>query len=124
MTERRRPAAPPVVPVVAVSDPVADHVAGEIQALVSGRHTNPHQVLGLHGDLVRAWRPDAKAVAVVLADGTRVEAERIHPAGLFEAVVPTPAAASGYQLDVTYEAGAFTVDDPYRFWPTLGDLDL
>ena len=35
---------------------------GEIEALVDGRHTNPHQVLGLHGDVVRAWRPDAMAV--------------------------------------------------------------
>ncbi len=31
---------------------------------------------------------------------------------------------AGYQLAVTYEAGEFVVDDPYRFWPTLGDLDL
>ncbi|MEA2972027.1 MAG: 1,4-alpha-glucan branching enzyme [Actinomycetota bacterium] len=129
MTDRRpAPAATPVVaPVVTPPiDPVADHVAGEIQALVNGRHTNPHQVLGLHGDLVRTWRPDAKAVDVVLPDGTRVTAERIHDAGLFEAVVPSAAAvaAGGYQLAVTYEAGEFVVDDPYRFWPTLGDLDL
>ena len=130
MTDRRpAPAAPAPAPATAPAtaapvDPMVHHVAGEIRALANGRHTNPHQVLGLHGDLVRAWRPDAMAVAVVLPDGARVTADRVHDAGLFEAVVPPAAAAAGYQLDVTYESGTFTVDDPYRFWPTLGDLDL
>jgi len=109
---------------------------GEIHALVSGRHTNPHQFLGVHGDpdgtrVVRAWRPDAKAVEVVLADGQRLPTDEVHPAGLFEASVPATLAPAGesdqdwaYQLDVTYEGGTFLVEDPYRFWPTLGDLDL
>ncbi|MGI9022650.1 MAG: 1,4-alpha-glucan branching protein GlgB [Acidimicrobiales bacterium] len=30
-----------------------------------------------------------------------------------------------YRFEVVYPGGqSFTVDDPYRFWPTLGDLDL
>ena len=102
----------------------SEHLAGEVRALVDGRHTNPHQFLGLHGDVIRAWRPDAKAVQVVMADGRRAPMHQVDEAGLFEATVPGAAKVGAYQLEVTYESGTFVVDDPYRFWPTLGDLDL
>ena len=29
-----------------------------------------------------------------------------------------------YGLEVTYGDQAYPVDDPYRFWPTLGEVDL
>jgi 1,4-alpha-glucan branching enzyme len=119
------------VPAAAAADPspdeaagLTDYLAGEVQALVEGRHTNPHQFLGLHGDVIRAWRPDAKAVEVVLPDGSRSPTVQVDPAGLFEATVAGVETFGSYQLDVDYEAGTFLVDDPYRFWPTLGDLDL
>ena len=51
-----------------------------------------------------------------------------HAAGVFCAAVDAPVetlATGGYQLEVRYPGGAtFTVDDPYRFWPTIGELDL
>ena len=64
---------------------------------------------------------------VILANGQRVETRRVHPAGLFAGELEGPD-IPGYRLETYYpgEAGevAVTVDDPYRFWPTLGQLDL
>ena len=60
---------------------------------------------------------------------------RIHPAGLYEAVVeahgmrrdgqPTMRAPRDYQLRVTYKSGeTYTMHDPYAFPPMLTDYDL
>ena len=96
-----------------------------LQPLIDGTEADPHQVLGPHGDLVRAWRPDADSVTLVLPDGTRTEMEREHGAGVFVAKGVKFPADADYRLDVTYAGGdTWLVDDPYRFWPTLGDVDL
>jgi 1,4-alpha-glucan branching enzyme len=90
----------------------------EVQALALGQHTNPHGFLGRHGNVVRVWRPGASSVRV-----GPVPAEQADPAGLF--VAPMPEGGGAYQLTVGYPDGTeLTMDDPYRFWPTLGDLDL
>ena len=53
----------------------------------------------------------------------RFNAEALHPAGLFEARIADGVGA--YKVDVRYPDGTtIKIDDPYRFWPTLGDLDL
>jgi 1,4-alpha-glucan branching enzyme len=71
--------------------------------------------------VVRALRPDATTVAVLLG-GRRHELERVHPGGVFAGVVPGP--AGDYQLEVTYADETYLVDDAYRWLPTLGELDL
>jgi 1,4-alpha-glucan branching enzyme len=95
----------------------------DIELIVEGRHGDPHRVLGLHDERVRAYRPGATALTLVLAD-RRVPMSLVHPAGLYEA----PANGTEYRLEATYGDGAtattFDFDDPYRSWPTLGDLDL
>jgi 1,4-alpha-glucan branching enzyme len=94
----------------------------DLTALAGGTERDPHRLLGPHDGLVRAWRPDASAVALVLDDGTRVPMVQEHPAGVF---VAKGVDATDYRLDVTYPDGqTWLVDDPYRFWPTLGDVDL
>ena len=56
---------------------------------------------------------------------TPVELERIHPVGLFEGTVRGATAPLRYRLEVEYPNGStFELDDPYRFLPTLGELDL
>ena len=96
-----------------------------LQPLVEGTEADPHQVLGPHGDVVRAWRPDAAAVTLVLPDGTRKDMQREHPAGVFAAKGVKLANEADYRFDVSYAGGdTWLVDDPYRFWPTLGDVDL
>ncbi|MEY2477963.1 MAG: 1,4-alpha-glucan branching enzyme [Actinomycetota bacterium] len=90
--------------------------------LVAGRHGDPHQLLGFHEGIVRAYRPGAASMEIELADGKTVEMTRVHDGGLFEAGVPE---AASYRLRATYTDGTVvTFDDPYRFWPTVGEVDL
>src|SRR5262249_56177588 len=56
--------------------------------------------------------------------GEPVERERCHPAGVFRGEVPG-ALPLAYRLDVGYPGGlSVEFDDPYRFLPTLGELDV
>ncbi|MDJ1644289.1 1,4-alpha-glucan branching enzyme [Streptomyces pakalii] len=93
--------------------------------LLAGDHHAPHDVLGAHpipgGVLVRALRPFARAVTV-LATGLRAE---LHDDGdgFFSGVLPVPQAPA-YRLEVAYDDNTIEVEDPYRFWPSIGELDL
>ena len=87
---------------------------------------DPHAVLGAHeaegGVVVRAFRPDAKAVRVQPAG---VDATQTDPAGLWEALLPEAQLPLEYELEVDYPDGrTVTLRDPYAFLPTLGELDL
>jgi 1,4-alpha-glucan branching enzyme len=98
----------------------------ELDRLVSGAHHNPHGVLGQHPaadgtTIVRTLRPEASAVAVV-AGATRTPMQRVHDGGIFEAAVDGP--PSDYRIEVTYGQQTHTVDDPYRWLPSLGEVDL
>jgi 1,4-alpha-glucan branching enzyme len=73
--------------------------------------------------VIRALRPDATAASVVLGDGATVAMAQLHEGGVFEATVPGTDVPP-YGLEVRYGDAAYPVDDPYRFWPTVGDLDL
>ena len=102
--------------------------------LVGGGHGDPHGILGLHpynGSLtLRALRPLAREVVAVLPDGSKVALQHEH-SGVFVAVI-AGTQITDYRLDVTYDGpdgtpesqSTITVDDPYRFLPTLGDIDL
>jgi 1,4-alpha-glucan branching enzyme len=102
----------------------------ELRAIVEGWSYNPHGVLGAHpradGWAVRTLRPDAVAVAVLDEDGSRYPAQQLHGAGIYEAHLPTQ--PGDYRIEVVYGDGeggttTYTVDDPYRWLPTLGPLD-
>ncbi|WP_318197054.1 1,4-alpha-glucan branching enzyme [Streptomyces sp. MCL20-2] len=93
--------------------------------LLAGDHHAPHDVLGAHpipgGVLVRALRPFARTVTV-LATGLRAE---LHDDGdgFFSGVLPVPQVPA-YRLEVGYDDNTIEVEDPYRFWPSIGELDL
>ncbi|MFD4233026.1 1,4-alpha-glucan branching enzyme [Streptomyces sp. NPDC058542] len=93
--------------------------------LLAGDHHAPHDVLGAHpipgGVLVRALRPFARSVTV-LATGLRAE---LHDDGdgFFSGVLPVPEAPA-YRLEVAYDDNVIEVEDAYRFWPAIGELDL
>jgi 1,4-alpha-glucan branching enzyme len=99
-----------------------------VEALVAGTSRDPHALLGAHpaaggGTVVRAWRPGAESVRFVAPGADAAKLERVHPAGLFEAVVD--GAHARYELEVTRPGGVTdTAPDPYSFPPTLGDIDL
>ena len=89
--------------------------------LVAGVVHDPHAILGAHPDgsktVVRTMRRGAKDVAVVVG-GQRTELERVHGEGVFEATLP--GTVTDYRLDVD----GVECDEPYRFGPTVGELDL
>jgi 1,4-alpha-glucan branching enzyme len=101
--------------------------SGEIERVVAGQHHDPHSVLGAHPSgaetIIRALRPLASSVTLVLDDGRKLPMEHVQE-GVFAAVVPG-ATVPGYQLAVSYPDGPELLqDDPYRYLPTLGELDL
>ncbi len=101
----------------------------ELDALVKREHSNPHGVLGAHrengGVVLRAYRPAACAITAQLADGKEVALEEIHAGGVFEGTVEGADLPLRYSLEIDYgDGGTFTIDDPYAFPPTIGELDL
>jgi 1,4-alpha-glucan branching enzyme len=123
---------------MAASPPTVSHA--EIDQIVDGLHHDPHAVLGAHpgpaGTVVRALRPLAASVAVVLPDGRRFPMTHVHQ-GVFEATIPVTEVPD-YRVAVAYPAPAADgsaagaaallpetiTDDPYRHLPTLGEIDL
>ncbi|HKN95265.1 MAG TPA: 1,4-alpha-glucan branching enzyme, partial [Thermoleophilaceae bacterium] len=101
----------------------------ELDALVKREHSNPHGVLGAHaengGVVLRAYRPAACAITAQLAGGGEVELEEIHAGGVFEGMVEGADLPLRYSLEIDYgDGGTFTIEDPYSFPPTIGELDL
>jgi 1,4-alpha-glucan branching enzyme len=101
----------------------------ELDALIRREHTNPHAVLGPHaaegGVVIRALRPSARAITAQLEGASAVELELIHPGGVFEGVADGAELPLRYRLEIDYgDAGTFTIEDPYAFEPTIGELDL
>ncbi|WP_146364304.1 1,4-alpha-glucan branching protein GlgB [Arthrobacter yangruifuii] len=124
-------AAEPEVPGASVSTgpvPVPEDV---LQAVSEGRYYQPHAVLGAHLDesgtvvTIRTLRPLAREV-VVVTPGSRVPLQHEYN-GIWVGTLPaeTPGAVPDYRLEVTYDGGEPQLfDDPYRFLPSLGDVDL
>jgi 1,4-alpha-glucan branching enzyme len=117
-TKRTTPSAPE--PPAA---PTHDHAW--IESIVSGADHNPHGLLGPHvtdaGVVIRVLRPLATGVAVVTSAG-RFPLEHVQ-----EGVFATTLAGTeipDYRVEVDYGQGVTINDDPYRFLPTLGDVDL
>jgi 1,4-alpha-glucan branching enzyme len=103
--------------------------SSELEALARREHSQPHAVLGAHlgngGVVIRALRPAARKVAAKPAKGKSVPLERVHPAGIFEGMIDGAELPLRYKLKVDYgDGGKFTLEDPYAFTPTLGELDL
>ncbi|WP_169947420.1 1,4-alpha-glucan branching protein GlgB [Microbispora sp. H11081] len=99
----------------------------DLDRLAGGSHHDPHSILGAHpgpeGVTIRALRPFAEKVEV-LADGSAHAMD--HTAfGVFEVTLPGIDKIPDYRLRITYpDAPPYETDDPYRHWPTLGELDL
>ena len=100
----------------------------EVQRLISGQHHDPHSVLGIHpvagGYVIRAFVPEASSIELKeTSNGSlKVPLERVHDEGLFEARLDEQ--PSDYRFVVSSGDNRWELADPYRFSPTLGDLDL
>ena len=101
-----------------------------IHALVTGSHPHPHDWLGQHpieaavasGFVIRAVRPLAKSVTAVRTDGSRIALAHLAE-GLWQGFAPAPGQA--YELETSYADGPdWVAGDPYRFVPSVGEVDL
>ncbi|MFF2773160.1 1,4-alpha-glucan branching enzyme, partial [Streptomyces bacillaris] len=93
---------------------------------------DPHSVLGQHQvaapgvedpiTVIRALRPLAEAVFAILPTGAHIELAHLGH-GIWQGIdIVGPGA---YELEARYDGGStWTTDDPYRFLPTIGELDL
>jgi len=120
----KKTAAPDFQTDAAFAFPPLDH--GLIAAIVGGYHPQPHATLGQHpvdgGFVIRAVRPLALTVTAIRADGSRILLSHVDQ-GLWQGFAGGKGQA--YTLEATYEnAPSWTTDDPYRFVPSVGEVDL
>jgi len=126
--ETRPDAAPPSGPATpdGAPGPAASSAPDleDVRRLLAGDHHDPHSVLGAHphpdGTVVRVLRPAADEVTVLQA-GEEHPLERT-PEGVFHGLLPHPPA--DYRLRVRHGDHVAETDDPYRWLPTLGEVDL
>ncbi len=103
----------------------------DIALICQGAHGDPFSILGPHRHTtgrtsVRAFIPGAAQVLVVATPSQRVLATLAlcHPDGFFDRVLSS-ALKSRYQLHVRWGDDSVSVmEDPYRFGPVLGEMDL
>ena len=100
-------------------------------SLQQGRCRDPFSHLGPHTDTVsglptlRVYLPGATAVVARARQSGEPLAELVNCGGegLFVGRLPG-AAGADYRLDVDYAGHRETLEDPYRFGPWLGDMDV
>jgi 1,4-alpha-glucan branching enzyme len=102
----------------------------DLNRLLAGVHHDPHSILGAHEysdhTVIRVLRPNALEV-VALIGKDRYAFSHVEDA-LFAVAVPFTGLID-YRLEISYPGGddgphTLTVADPYRFLPTLGEVDL
>ena len=122
---------------------VSDALGEELQKLARGGHSDPFGMLGPHWIdressrrlAIRALHADAIALDVLWGAGRTVySANRIHPDGVFEVILPPSATESRpdeipgplqYRLRFHFADGSQTESyDAYAFPPVLSDYDL
>ena len=110
---------------------------GDLDQVSNAAFYNPHAILGGHlaeGEnakytTVRVLRPFAKTVTIVTQAGEYAATHEFN--GVFVAVIPSAVNEDGeysvpdYRVKVAYDGVPETVqDDPYRYLPTVGEMDM
>ncbi len=114
---------PAILPPPAVADPE------ELQRILAGRHPDPHSVLGVHpvegGLVVRALHPDAVRADCLLEGEAEQPMSAIGGPGGFAVFLPGRALPLRYRFRFHFAGGAvWEQEDPYRFLPSIGDIDV
>jgi 1,4-alpha-glucan branching enzyme len=109
-----------------VSGAVTTRVERELERLLAREQHDPHGLLGAHprpsgGTVVRVFAPEGGAPSIVV-DGDERTMTRVDARGLYEAELPRTEPDVHYQL--RFAGASEPVEDPYRFLPSLGELDL
>ncbi|MBA3258286.1 MAG: 1,4-alpha-glucan branching protein GlgB [Gemmatimonadales bacterium] len=114
---------PATLPPPAVVDP------GELARIFAGRHPDPHSVLGVHpvegGLVVRGLHPDAVRADCLLEGDGEQPMTAIGGPGAFAVFLPGRTLPLGYRFRFHFAGGAaWEQEDPYRFLPSIGDIDV
>ena len=108
----------------------------DIDRIVHADHHDPFAVLGMHAEVqgktktivVRTFQPHARSVSVIdTASGEVVaELERIRAEGFFLGPIKGRQERFRYRLRILPHNGdeEYEIEDPYRFGPILGQLDM
>jgi 1,4-alpha-glucan branching enzyme len=105
----------------------------DIRRLVRIELPDPHSILGVHpyamkgkkGIVVRAFHPEATRAELLIKGRRPVVMKKCHPGGLFAAFISHRRLPFPYRLRFTFADGKhWESHAPYRFFPTLGDIDL
>ena len=96
-------------------------------SLANGRHQQPHDVLGQHveadGLRIRTMRPLANSVRVRFEDGEILDLEH-ESDGVWSGLRGDVGQTMDYRILTTWGDGIeHEADDPYRFAPTVGEID-
>ncbi|MET9734962.1 1,4-alpha-glucan branching protein GlgB [Streptomyces sp. NPDC006458] len=101
--------------------------ATDLKRLVTGEISDPHALLGPHpgpdGVTLRVLRPLADAVYITDPSGSPLLELEHESEGVFTGLLPGPGVPD-YRITAVYGDQLHRYDDPYRFLPTLGELDL
>ncbi len=103
-----------------------------VAAIVGADYEDPFAVRGLHPEggkgrwLIRAFQPGADRVQVIDDETGAVlcDLKRQHRAGLFTGALLGGSTPFPYRLRVTRGEQTNDIEDPYRFPPVLGELDV
>lgn len=101
----------------------------EVDALVSGRHNNPHHILGMHECIddvyINAYLPDAKVVtAIDMATGKKYTLVSDRVPGFFSVMIKNKRSFD-YKINVKFDNGEeLTYIDPYIFEPVIDPIDI
>jgi 1,4-alpha-glucan branching enzyme len=104
------------------------------EAIISGNHGDPFAVLGMHKAaddtiIVRVYQPTAENVELLEYDSEKKIGDfvKVHEAGLFQIELDKKKYKTrfAYKLNLHYwEGHKQVVEDPYRFSPILGEMDI
>ena len=100
---------------------------GAVLAIVEGRHGDPFAVLGAHEQdgttWIRVFLPGSDGVTLLDCHGQEAGTlTRLDGAGFWSGpLIGTP---GSYRLRVQTHGITYEAEDPYRFGPTVGSLDL
>lgn len=99
----------------------------EVSAIISGSHSDPFAVMGLHEGrgqfYVRGFIPGAETVEAETLDGKSIgKLKCLDPQGFFAGAV-TLKTRQPVRYRARNSGGEWTVTDPYSFGPVLGPMD-
>jgi 1,4-alpha-glucan branching enzyme len=106
----------------------------DLKRLLNTESYDPHAVLGAHpvmfngseAVVVRTYHPDAVRAELIINKGDEpIQMEKAHKGGLFVVLTDKSIFDKIYRVRFTFASGdTWERIDPYKFMPTLGDLDL